>query len=151
PRAEPLPAGRAEALRALRGADLRQLVLLEGADVSDKPTPSATFREAQVAAYRPNRVEVEVDAPADRWLGLADVGYPGWGAAVDGAPAEVYRADYAFRAVRVGAGSHRVTFTFDPPSYRAGKAVTLAAMVGLAALTLLAVFWRGRGRRAILP
>jgi len=70
---------------------------------------------------------------------------------VDGVPQPVGRADYAFRAVALGAGRHDVEMTYAPRSVRDGLMITLVAsgIVGAllvprrrasaAALTVLAV------------
>jgi uncharacterized membrane protein YfhO len=62
---------------------------------------------------------------------LADVFYPGWKAYIDGQPAEIYRANYLFRAVQVEAGGHLVEFRYEPLSFKLG--------VGLTCLTLIIV------------
>jgi hypothetical protein len=134
PEARPLPQ-RADVLEALTAADLRACALLEGWDGVSRPGGGAAdFRPAQVAEYRPNRVTVRVDPGPPGYLVLADVWYPGWRCAVDGRDATLYRADYLFRAVELHEGAHEVVFTFDPASYRRGRAISLAAL-GVVVLT----------------
>jgi uncharacterized membrane protein YfhO len=75
-----------------------------------------------------------VNTPADAYLVLSEVWYPGWQATVDGIPTPVLRANYAFRAVRLEPGEHQVHVTFVPRSWRLGVAVsglTLLILVGL--------------------
>ena len=86
-------------------------------------------------------VEIDTDAAGRRLLVLSDLEYPGWRAAIDGAPARIVRADRGLRGVALPAGRHRVTFTFAPRSVRIGAWLTLA---GAAALVALA--WTGRSR-----
>jgi uncharacterized membrane protein YfhO len=58
----------------------------------------------------------------------SDAPYPGWSARIDGAPAQLFAADYAFRGVAVPSGKHRVTFAFFSWSTLAGGLITLAAL-----------------------
>jgi hypothetical protein len=60
---------------------------------------------------------------------IAGVWYPGWTCTVDGRATPLYRADYLFRAVELPEGAREVVFTFEPASYRRGRAVSLAALV----------------------
>jgi len=90
------------------------------------------------------RLILDVRAPGDGWLLLADTWYPGWRATLDGAPAPIWRANYVQRAVRVPGGAHRIVFTYDPPWVGVGFAVSGISMA--AALAVLAA--RSKGGRA---
>ena len=84
--------------------------------------------------WRPDRAVVEATLSRAGYLVLVDAFDPGWRASVDGAPAEVLRANLAFRAVALGAGTHRVELAYRPASVRIGLALSAAA---LAAAVLL--------------
>jgi hypothetical protein len=86
---------------------------------------------ARVSRYEPNAVEIQVEAPAEGYLVLSDPYYPGWQAQVDGEPVALLRANYAFRAVAVPAGSHAVTMVFRPNTWRAGLALTSLTILAL--------------------
>jgi uncharacterized membrane protein YfhO len=64
--------------------------------------------------YTNTEVTVEADAPDGGILLLNDVWQPWWRAEVDGAAAEIMKADVIFRAVVVPRGRHVVGFTFHP-------------------------------------
>jgi hypothetical protein len=81
--------------------------------------------------YGLNEVELAVHTPVSGWLVLSDVYYPGWRAEVDGAPAEVLRADYVFRAVPLPPGEHTVRMAFSPWTWRVGLAVSVVTWMGL--------------------
>ena len=60
---------------------------------------------------------------------------PGWRATLDGAPARLLRADYAFMAAPVRAGRHVLDLVYFPDRLLPGIAV---AILALALLMLLA-------------
>ncbi|MCK6557424.1 YfhO family protein [Candidatus Binatia bacterium] len=126
-----------DALAALQAPefDPHRTVVLEG-DRS-RPAPIAATSEqgivpARIAEYTPTQVVVETDASAGGYLLLTDTYYPGWEATLDGAPAEIYRANYLFRAVAVPPGRHTVAFAYIPRMFRLGAGITLLTLCGLA-------------------
>jgi hypothetical protein len=84
-------------------------------EADDKPPDSRALGPLSPAGIQ---LDVTFDKPG--WLLLSDTYYPGWAAAVDGAPAPILHGDYAFRAVAVPAGAHTVTFDYQPSSLRTG-------------------------------
>jgi uncharacterized membrane protein YfhO len=75
-------------------------------------------------------------------LVVSDVYYPGWTATIDDQPTQVYPANFAFRAVLVPPGEHRVAFTFEPATWRAGSIISVLTVIGLIGLSVIA--WRRR-------
>ena len=69
---------------------------------------------ARIISYRNTEVTVETDSPSAVLLVLTDVLHPWWRAEVDGASADILKADVLFRGVAVPAGRHVVRFTFHP-------------------------------------
>jgi len=87
------------------------------------------------------RLEAELSAPG--FVVLVDTHDPGWRATLDGVPAEILRADVAFRAVAVPAGRHVIEYVYRPRSITAGLAVSGAAV--LVAVAAAALERRRRG------
>jgi hypothetical protein len=116
-------------------------VVLEGGHPLDVQADEAAT--VHVLRYDTNVLEIEANSPAEGYLFLSDPFYPGWQAEVDGQPAPILRANYAFRAVAVPAGSHTVAMSFRPTSWRIGLAITALTVLGLF-LSVLVVLWRGR-------
>jgi hypothetical protein len=77
----------------------------------------------------PNRVTIRAGLDAPGYLVLADTQYPGWRATVDGERAELLRANYGFRAVRLAAGEHVVDMVYRPISVVVGGALSVTALV----------------------
>jgi len=71
---------------------------------------------ARLLGWRPDRIEIDVDAPTAGVLVVRDTFYPGWTAYVDGRPTPILRADTLFRGVEVPAGRHSVVMAFEPLS-----------------------------------
>jgi hypothetical protein len=124
-------------LASLKSNDFSQTVLITSGNALP-PSDGTQPGTARIVEYRPNRVSVELDGHGG-WLVLSEVLYPGWTCRVDGAEVPVYRANHAFRAVPVPAGSKRAEFVFAPRSYLVGwwvsvisaSALTLACAWGL--------------------
>jgi hypothetical protein len=140
-----------EAVAALLAADFdpnREIVLH---DAPPSPTARAASGEtagtARIVDEDQRRLEVNVTAPADGYLLLADTYYPGWTAMVDGAPAALYRANISVRGVPVPAGTHTVRFTYDPPGLVRGAQISIAAIAVLFLWTGVALYAARRTRR----
>jgi hypothetical protein len=83
-----------------------------------------------------DRVELRVEADAPTIVVVRDAFAPGWSATVNGRPAPIFRADGRHRAIPVSAGASRVVLSYHPPRLRAATAVSLAALVVIAAMAL---------------
>jgi hypothetical protein len=90
---------------------------------------------ASLMEYGPHLIVVDVDAAAPCYLFVSDVHYPGWVAFLDGEEVELLRANYAFRAVRLGPGTHSVRMEYVPLYFRIGL-IFSAAGIGLTALLI---------------
>jgi hypothetical protein len=129
------------------GLDFDQVVVLEGlsalpvddcqksalastpANEPTNETPALEQVTVQAAGMNPNRIEIHSSVKAPAWLVLSDVWYPGWQARMDGEPAQLLRADYLFRAVRVPVGEHCIVLSYQPLSFWAGAALSLGSIL----------------------
>jgi len=101
----------------------------------------------RVLEQAPGQLVVRVDSERGGWLVVADTWLPNWQARVDDLPTQILRADHAFMAVGVTAGSHRVTFEYGEPSLAAG-AVAALAVLALLPVCLMVDRRRRRAERA---
>jgi hypothetical protein len=90
---------------------------------------------ARITTYETDRVIVEARLPRSGFLLLQDAYYPGWRAFADGRELPVLRANYAFRAVALPAGTTHVAFLYQPLSFRAG------VLLSIVTCGLLAIGW----------
>ena len=124
------------------GFDPSTTVVLEGGRPLDLQQDGQA--DVEIVRYEPNALNLRVDSTVDGYLFLSDPFYPGWRAEVDGEEATILRANYAFRAVAVPAGSHSVTMAFRPGSWYAGLGITALTVVVLLILGVLAVIRQRR-------
>lgn len=103
--------------------------------------------------YSPNKLTYQCETTSDRVAVFSEVWYPaGWIATIDGKPAEIFRANYTLRALKVPAGSKVIEMEFRPDSYY--KGATYSRIASSILLVLLAIgglfegiaFRRGRGK-----
>jgi hypothetical protein len=80
------------------------------------------------------RLRVQSDGPG--FVIVRENYYPGWHAAVDGAPAPIFRTNYLFYGFPVAAGVRDVTLTYRPAGFRPMLAVSLATFLGALGLAL---------------
>ncbi|MHB8991830.1 MAG: YfhO family protein, partial [Chloroflexota bacterium] len=99
--------------------------------------PDGSPGTAEIVKNESTEVEIRTSSRRNAVLFLSDSYYPGWKALVDGQPAQLYRADYLFRAVLVPEGEHRVRFVFRPDSFALGTDISLFTLSGLL------IFWFG--------
>ncbi len=83
--------------------------------------------------YGPNRVRVETNQNAEGMLVLLDTYFPGWKVEVDGQPERIFRANYFYRGVKLGAGRHVVEFSYTPEGFQTGMRISFLTFVFLLA------------------
>jgi uncharacterized membrane protein YfhO len=89
-----------------------------------------------------HRIRTEVDASDPATMVVAQSYYRAWKASVDGRPAPVVPANLAFQAIPIPAGRHQVELAYRDNYFRAGSAISLTTLAGLA------LAWFGLLKRA---
>lgn len=125
--------------------DPRTTVTLAQEPNLDLPAELPQGARVAVEEYRPERITLHVETPADGILVLSEWDYPGWQATVDGQPAEILRVDAGLRGLALKAGRHEVIFIYRPLTFSIGIAIS-AVVLGLLAAGI-ALGWQ-QGRRA---
>jgi hypothetical protein len=100
----------------------------------DQPYGQATLVDAG-----DEELAIQASAPEGGYLVVTDAHYPGWTATVDGEDADILRADYLFRAVRLPPGDHFVQLRYQPRSFETGLTIARLALA-LVMLGLLVSF-----------
>jgi hypothetical protein len=151
------PAGEDDQLHDLIRRDLREAAVIDQDDV--ELAEKLAGRRGPVAAEKvaghfaelqernriaradfsiPNAVEVEIAVSAPSLLVVTDAWHPDWRATDNGKAARIHRVNYLQRGVWLEEGRHLVRMEFRPACVFAGRWLTLAGLVGFAALVFLA-------------
>jgi len=101
-----------------------------------------------LSSYEPNQLTYKTELSSERVAIFSEIYYKyGWKTSIDGNPAEHFKANYVLRGMTIPAGSHTVTFSFEPESYKTGNKVSLAGSVMLLALLLMSALASLKMRR----
>lgn len=142
---KPVFADDTESLRSLAAPafDPRGEVFLP---VDARPLITVTNRTTatiRAARFTNSRVTLTVDAVAPSLVVIAQTYYHWWRASVDDRPVRLWRANYAFQALEVPAGTHRVELVYRDRSFYLGAAISGLTLLGGA----LCWRWSRRGDR----
>ncbi len=124
--------------------DAAGTVLLADAVPGSAPQPGVQG-SVEWVDRRLNAMTLRVRADRPGMLVVLDNYYPAWQADVDGEPAQLVRANLAFRAVPVPAGEHVVTLRYVPDTLRAGVLVSATLLLLLMGVGMVGVL-RERAR-----
>jgi len=117
----------------------REVILEDGGEDPETSSPEragASSGRVSWVTDTPNELGLEVQADRPGWLVVLDSWDPGWSASVNGRSADIVRADFNFRAVRVPAGTSTVHMSYRPPGLVPGMAVSAAAVLLIVAFVL---------------
>lgn len=102
--------------------------------------------ELKIKEYSMNQARMSARVSDKPWLFFSDTYYPGWKAFVDGKPVKIYKANVAFKALRLSPGAHDIIWRYDPWLFKVGAAVSLLSLAALlSALGLGALRAQSRG------
>ncbi|MCX6353993.1 MAG: YfhO family protein [Candidatus Aureabacteria bacterium] len=123
--------------------DPTKVILLEtDAGLENYNFMPSTGGEAQVIYFAPDRIDIATRAETDSLLFVSEIFFPGWRVFIDGIEGRIYRANFIFRSVPLRRGEHRVSFIYDPLSFRVGKYISISSL----ALCLCLLTWGMRRR-----
>src|SRR5207245_1725410 len=103
----------------------QEVVLSGGAAARADPSFAGVSR---LVSRDTERVAVEAELSRSGYVVLVDAWDPAWRATVDGQPADLLRANVAFRAVAVPAGRHHIEMRYRPVTLPWGLVVTGVAL-----------------------
>ncbi len=113
-----------EALAAIASLQPERTVILEKAPSHRSVANQDQDPAVSILDFRRNRYTLALDAPRPGLVYCSESFFRGWTARVNGRPAEILRANFAFRAVEVPAGRVVLELCYWPPGLTSGLIVT---------------------------
>jgi hypothetical protein len=98
--------------------------------------------EIKLDSYEPNKLGYSSNATSDQLAVFSEIWYgpnKGWTATIDGKPADILRANYILRALKVPAGQHKIVFEFIPQTFINGERISLVSSWSLILLILTTI------------
>lgn len=92
-------------------------------------------------AERPREYDLAADMQGAGWLATSIPAWSGWRAYVDGRRVETQIANYAFVAVHLEPGRHRVRLSYWPRAFVIGRGITAATLLALIAWSVARRFY----------
>jgi len=105
---------------------LKQVLLTESVSVKKTQNFSGKVEELR---YSPNKVNLKTYQNGEGFLVLLDTFFPGWEVRVDGNLKPIYRANYFYRAVKLGPGTHKIEFSYVPVGLKMGIYISACTLV----------------------
>ena len=99
-----------------------------------------TTAQVTLTGYEANSLTYEISSQKGGVVVFSEIYYPGWTCTIDGVKAEIARADYVLRAIRIPAGKHTVVMTFDPQTVHITEAIAYGALAVLVLLLIAFLF-----------
>jgi hypothetical protein len=127
-----------------QGLEPRNIVYLPPDAQGQVKTSGPAKLNIQGTKLSAGRLEFDVVADAAGLAVIAQTFYYPWHAWIDDKPVPLWRANYAFQALNVPAGTHHVCLKYQDNLFRCG------AVVSAVALLACAVGWFGKARRQIV-
>jgi hypothetical protein len=117
------------------GTDLRRVVILPPTAHNSITATRQLNATVSKVNFANQSLALQTDAPETSMVVIAQSYYPAWKAYIDGHPVKLWRANYAFQALQVLRGQHRVELRYEDRAFRTGL---ILSALGLICLVL---FW----------
>ncbi len=109
--------------------DLRQVVFLPPEARGSITATRQSAARVLSAKFANQSIAIQAEASGPSLVVVSQSHYPAWRARVDGQPARIWRANYAFQAVEVPAGRHDIQMAYDDQKLRMGGLLSLLGLV----------------------
>lgn len=134
-------------LRIFGGYDTDPDILyLEGRVDKANAQPGKGF-SYDISGYGPNTLSLKYNAQGEGYLYFSDSYDTYWNAYIDGKKTDIYKANVAFKAIRIPSGSHDVRFVYDPKYFAISLWIYYIAFAACAAYLVIGALTKANKTR----
>ncbi len=141
-------------MAALRTVDLRTEAVIDqrfASKLEGLKAGADSTAKISLISYKPDELIYEANSAAEGLAVFSEIYYnvrDEWKVTIDDKPADMLRANYVLRALRVPAGKHTIKFRFEPVSVAAGKKIDLVSSLLLVGLIAGAIFVESKRKKS---
>lgn len=136
-----------ETYLAMANTDFKSTAVLTAEDIDAIDTKFTVSDSASIRliSHKPGNIHYQSDNSEKGLALFSEMSYPkGWTLTIDGKPQPHFRANYLLRAAIVPAGTHQLTFRFDPPVIMIGTRIQWASIIVMLILGLGLFYFRSK-------
>lgn len=140
-------------MASMKTAKLREEAVLDqrfAAKLNGLKLQADSSAKIRLITYKPNELVYESNSNAEGLAVFSEIYYnvrDEWKVTIDDKPADMLRANYVLRALRIPAGKHTIKFRFEPVSVSTGSKIDLISSLLLVALIAGAIFVEAKGKK----
>ncbi|GGH47279.1 membrane protein [Dyadobacter endophyticus] len=142
-------------MAALRTVNLRTEAVIDqhfAAKLEGLKAGTDSTAKISLISYKPDELIYESNSGSEGLAVFSEIYYnvrDEWKVTIDDKPADLLRANYVLRALRIPAGKHTIKFRFEPVSVSAGKMIDLVSSLLLVGLIAGAIFVESKGKKNV--
>ena len=141
-------------MKALDKLDTKNVAVMNATEFEIKNKAFAKDSVATIIldSYKPNHLKYTSKNSNEGLAVFSEMYYKnGWKATIDGKETEIFRANYALRALQIPAGKHTIEFKFEPQVVKTGSTIALFSSIGMLLLLIGGIYFERKKSLNLKP
>lgn len=141
-------------MKALDKLDTKNVAVMNAKEFEIKNKAFAKDSVATIIldSYKPNHLKYTSKNSNEGLAVFSEMYYKnGWKASIDGKETEIFRANYALRALQIPAGKHTIEFKFEPQVVKTGSTIALFSSIGMLLLLIGGIYFERKKSLNLKP
>lgn len=141
-------------MKALDKLDTKNVAVMNAKEFEIKNKAFAKDSVATIIldSYKPNHLKYTSKNSNEGLAVFSEMYYKnGWKATIDGKETEIFRVNYALRALQIPAGKHTIEFKFEPQVVKTGSTIALFSSIGMLFLLIGGIYFERKKSLNLKP